>query len=146
VTIGVDSSLIVAAVHANHPRHALAAGWLVRSIGEHRLVVAHHTILEVYAVLTRLPGELRVTPSETRDLLIGTVKANMTVANFQPEAMWSILEKLVLCSAAGGRSYDAFILSTLQACGAEAIATLNPSHFRDLAPEFRIIDPSTPQD
>ena len=146
MTVGVDSSLIVAAVHANHPRHAMAASWLISSIGKHPLVVAHHSILEAYAVLTRLPGDLRVTPSEARDLLTGTVQANMTVADFHPESIWGILEKLVLSSAVGGRSYDALILFTLQACGVEAIATLNPSHFRDLAPEFRIIDPSTPQD
>jgi toxin FitB len=145
VTIGVDSSLIVAAVHANHPRHAMAAGWLIRSIGKHQLVAAHHAVLEAYAVLTRLPGELRVTASEARDLLTGTVKANMAVAE-QQESIWAILDKLVDSSVAGGRSYDALVLLALQAFGAEAIATLNPSHFRDLAPELRIIDPSTPQD
>jgi hypothetical protein len=35
MNIGVDSSLIVAGVHANHPRHALAASWLIRNIGKH---------------------------------------------------------------------------------------------------------------
>jgi predicted nucleic acid-binding protein len=145
VTIGVDSSLIVAAVHANHPRHAVAAGWLVRSIGKHQLVAAQHAVLEAYAVLTRLPGELRVTPSEARDLLTGTVKANMPVAE-QPEGIWGILDKLVDASVVGGRSYDALILLALQAFGVEALATLNPSHFRDLAPGLRIIDPSVSQD
>ena len=146
MTVGVDTSLIVAAVHANHPRHALAAGWLIRAIGRHRLVVAHHCVLEAYAVLTRLPGRLRVTPSEARDLLADTVKANMSVAGFPPEGIWGALDRLVLSTTIGGRSYDALILFTLQAFGAKALATLNPSHFRELAPEMDIIDPAVPQE
>jgi len=146
MNIGVDSSLIVAAVHANHPRHALAAGWLIRNIGKHRLVVAHHSILETYAVLTRLPGDLRVTPSETRDLLAATVRANMVVAGLPEQAIWSVIDSFVLSSVIGGRSYDAFILQTLRTAGIDAVASLNPSHFAGLAPELRILDPAVPEE
>ena len=139
--IAVDSSVIIAGVHANHPRHALAVGWITRAMAEHRLVVSHLTLLEVYAVLTRLPGDFRVTPSEARDLLAATVQSNMAVVPFVPESIWKTLESLALCSAAGGRSYDAFVAKTVREAGAEAIATFNPAHFDGLA-DMQLIDPS----
>jgi predicted nucleic acid-binding protein len=144
VKIGVDSSVIVAGVHASHPRHALALRWLVQSLADHRLVVTHHSVLEAYAVLTRLPADLRVTPSEARDLLKETVQANMEVAGFPADDIWTMVESLVGASIVGGRSYDAFMLHALKAFGAEAIATLNPAHFHGLPGGLRVIDPSEP--
>ena len=47
---------MVAAVHANHPMHSAAARWLDAALGSHTVVVAHHSVLEAYAVLTRLPS------------------------------------------------------------------------------------------
>lgn len=142
--IGIDSSLIVAGVHASHPRHAPAVRWLVHNLADHRLVVSHHSILEAYAVLTRLPGDLRVTPSEARDLLRETIQANMEVAGFPADDTWAMVKSLVEASIVGGRSYDAFILHALKACGAQAIATLNPAHFHGLPGGLRVIDPSEP--
>ena len=140
--VGVDSSVVVAAVHANHPRHALSAHWLIRALAEDRLVIAHHSVLEAYAVLTRLPGEWRVTPSEARDLLAATVQKNMEIAAYQSDGIFALVESLVVSSVMGGRSYDAFVLHILQSAGAEAVATFNPSRFRGLDDRVRIIDPA----
>ena len=139
--IGVDSSVIVAGVHANHPRHAAAAQWLVQAMTVHELMVCHHSVLESYAVLTSLPGDLRVTPSEARDLLEATVRANMVVAEFQPESIWSILESFVPLTTVGGRSYDAFTARVLHASGTRVISTLNPKHFSGLIEGLKVITP-----
>lgn len=144
--IGIDSSVIVAAVHANHPHHALATNWLVQSLKDHHLVVCHHSILESYAVLTRLPGELRVTPSEARDLLTATVQANMSVAGFQADSIWTMIESLAMSSVVGGHSYDAFIIEVLHSCAVEAVATFNPAHFSNLADDLQVIDPAKPRE
>lgn len=143
--IGVDSSVIVAGVHANHPLHETAVSWLSRSLSAHQLVVAHHSVLESYAVLTRLPADLRVMPSEARDLLAETVRANMDIAGFQAESIWAMMEALASSSVVGVHSCDAFVLQILNNCGAEAIATFNPAHFRGLPGGLRIIDPSQPE-
>jgi predicted nucleic acid-binding protein len=132
VRIGVDSSIIVAAVHTRHPRHSVAA---------HELVVCHHSILEAYAVLTRLPGDLRVQPSEARDLLAATVKASMSVTGFKPAEIWKVLELFVPSSVAGGHSYDAFVAHAPSSSGAEAMATLDPKHFQDLVEGLGVISP-----
>ena len=142
--IGVDSSVLIAGVHANHPRHAVAATWLIRNIPLHELMVAHHSILETYAVLTRLPGEWRLTGPEAKQLLESTIRPNMQVTDFNASSFWHILDSLVNHSAVGGHSYDVFIAEILNQSGAEAIATFNTRHFSEFSSEISIIDPSQP--
>ena len=142
--IGVDSSILVAGVHANHPLHAVAAGWLIKNIPLHELIVSHHSILETYAVLTRLPGELRLTGPEAKQLLESTIKLNMRVADFSSSSIWECIDSLVNHSALGGRSYDVFIAEILSKSGAESVATFNTRHFSEFATKFSIIDPSKP--
>lgn len=143
--IGVDSSVIVAAVHLNHPRHVAAADWLVSALAGHELTVCHHSVLEAYAVLTSLPGSLRVTPPEARELLSATVRANMSVADFMPESIWTTVDFLVPGTVCGGRSYDAFVAFVLRSAGAQAVATFNRRHFSGLAEGLEVIDPSAPE-
>ena len=50
MTFGVDTSVLVAAVHANHPRHFAASAWLDAAFSSHEVVVAHHSVIEAYAV------------------------------------------------------------------------------------------------
>jgi predicted nucleic acid-binding protein len=142
--IGVDSSILVAGVHANHPLHAVAAGWLIKNIPLHELIVSHHSILETYAVLTRLPGELRVTGPEAKQLLESTIKPNMRVADFSSHSIWDCIDSLVNHSALGGHSYDVFIAKILSKAGVKSIATFNTRHFSEFATKISTIDPSKP--
>ena len=140
--IGVDSSVLIAGVHANHPRHAVAAAWLIRNIPLHSLMVTHHSILESYAVLTRLPGELRLSGSEAKQLLDSSIRANMEVADFNASSIWDCIDSLVNRSAIGGNSYDLFSAEILLQSGAEAIATFNVRRFEGVASLMTISDPS----
>ncbi|MBC8391856.1 MAG: PIN domain-containing protein [Deltaproteobacteria bacterium] len=142
--IGVDSCILVAGVHANHPLHAVAADWLIRNIPSNELIVTHHSILETYAVLTRLPGELRTMGLEAKQLLEVTIRPNMQIAEFNPSSIWDCIESLANQSVVGGRSYDAFIAEILIKAGAEAIVTFNTAYFIDLDPHLSVIDPTKP--
>ena len=140
--IGVDSSVLIAGVHANHPLHAVAAEWLIRNIPLHSLMVTHHSVLESYAVLTRLPWELRLSGSEAKQLLDSSIRANMEVADFNAASIWNCIDSLVNRSAIGGNSYDLFSAEILLQSGVEAIATFNIRHFAGFASLMAIIDPS----
>ena len=88
--IGVDSSIIVAGVHANHPLHAVAADWLIRNISENELIIAHHSILEAYAVLIRLPSTLRISGTEAKQLLAPFIdKGGVLATSDHPDGEWS---------------------------------------------------------
>jgi len=141
VKIGVDSSVIVAAVHANHPLCKLSAGWLNDAFQNGTVVVAHHSLLESYAVLTRLPPDFRLTPAEAERVLRETLEPNTTLAPFAGNHMWPVLARLAEIPAAGGSSYDAFIIHILKEAGVDAIASFNAEEFRRLSPGTQIIDP-----
>lgn len=143
--IGVDSSVLVAAMSIGHPLQIAATAWINSQPVENELWVTHHSVLECYSVLTRLPGAWRATGDEARRLIEATVRENMQVAPFRPELVWELLDDLAGRHVVGGRSYDAFTVALLRGAGVEAIATLNRRHFADLAPDLPIIDPSAPQ-
>jgi predicted nucleic acid-binding protein len=145
VRIGVDSSILIAAMHANHPMHAVAVGWLTPALRKHDLVVADHTVLECYAVMTRLPGTWRVTGDEANHLIRSTVMSNMEIFGFAPKTLSDCLEKMAANHVVGGKTYDAFIVETLKQAGTAKIATFNPSHFSAVAGKIAVFDPSKPE-
>jgi len=140
--LGVDTSVIVAAVHANHPMHVPAATWLDDAFSSHELVVAHHSVLETYAVLTRLPAKYRLSPSEAQMVIHGTLHGNAHIAPFDSESVWESLDAIIAAPAAGGAAYDAFIIHLLATAGAERIVTYNVREFRRLAHEISVSEPS----
>lgn len=139
--IGVDSSIIIAALHANHPLHAAAAQWLNNAFDNHEVLVAHHSVLESYAVLTRLPGEFRLSPAEARTALESTLRENAAVAEFSARDIWWIVANIGEAPASGGAAYDAFIIEVLRSANAEAVATFNASDFRRLSHSLPVLDP-----
>jgi predicted nucleic acid-binding protein len=141
VRIGVDTSVLVATMHANHPLHAVAASWVVAGVESDELIVCHHSVLECYAVLTRLPRGWRTTGDEARRLIDETVRRNMTLADFDPTWVWGCVDWMADSRTVGGRSYDAFVADVLRRAEIEAIATFNISHFSGLVPGLRLIDP-----
>lgn len=142
--IGVDSNVIVAGVHTNHPLHAIAADWLIRNISLNELIVAHHTVLEAYAVLTRLPGQFKINSAEAKQLLETTIRPNMRIADFSADTIWDYIDFMVNQTSLGGNSYDCFIFRILENAGVETIATFNTSHFHKFTSIVKIIDPSRP--
>lgn len=139
--IGVDSCILIAGLHANHPLHATASDWLIRNVSASELVVTHHSVLETYAVMTRLPGEFRVSASEAKQLIEASIRQNMTIAPFSHDSIWQCIDSLVSQAAEGGRSYDCFIAEILIQFGVEAIATFNASHFSNLPSSITVLNP-----
>ena len=143
--VGVDTSVIVACVHARHPLHPVMAQWLNQAFDTHDVIVSHHSVLESYAVLTRLPAEYRLVPAEAVTVLRETLTGSATIAPFSHKSMWDVLERIHRLPAVGGSAYDAFIIDTLTAAGVDAIATGNAKEFRRLTRSIRIIDPCRPE-
>jgi predicted nucleic acid-binding protein len=140
--IGVDTSVIVAAVHANHPRNNETVQWLNSAFDRHEIVIAHHSVLESYAVLTRLPGQYRLSATEAWTVLTETVKKNTSLAKFSGSWIWSIVDTMAQIPVSGGAAYDFLIARTLIKAGVDCIATYNTADFRRLVPDLKIISPS----
>ena len=119
-----------------------SARWLDAAFDAHDVVVAHHSLLEAYAVLTRLAAQYRAAPAEAEIVLRETVEGHARIAPLAAESMWDIIARLAAVPAAGGAAYDAFIIRLLSEAGADVIATYNVDAHRRLSPSVRISDPA----
>jgi predicted nucleic acid-binding protein len=121
--------------------HSAATRWINGTIAEHTPVVAHHSVLEAYAVLTRLPSAFRLAPREAAMVLTETLRDKVLIAPFDAEDIWSAIFTVETAPAAGGASYDAFIIHLLRTAGVQQIATFNTRDFERLADGLKIVTP-----
>jgi predicted nucleic acid-binding protein len=107
----VDTSVAVPLLVASHPRHAMVAKWAKgRNLG-----LCGHALAETYSVLTRLPGDARVDPTDAvvlidenfdEPLQLGARAARAAHREFGREGI------------AGGATYDALVALAARAHGA----------------------------
>ncbi len=91
---------------------------------------AWHCCLEYYAVATRLPEELRLSPADALRLLEEEVLGRLEVVDLPAEARLPFLRSAVDERVAGGRLYDAHIGEIARRSGSGVIVTDNLRHFR----------------
>lgn len=105
-----DTSVAVPAVLASHTAHRDVR----RGIGERVVVLAAHSAMETYAVLTRLPGDARLTPTDAAVLIERRFGASVVPSATRVQAMPTELAALGI---AGGATYDALIAITAAEAG-----------------------------
>ena len=124
----VDTSVVVAALLSWHEGHEAARKALERCLTAERLVLPAPTLLEAYAVMTRLPSPHRLSPTDAAALLRDTFAGGNTVALDSGE-VWQLVENLETNQVSGGRSYDGHILACARKAGARRLLTLNERDF-----------------
>jgi predicted nucleic acid-binding protein len=93
---------------------------------------AWHCCLEFFAVSTRLPEEMRLTPAQAGQLLAAEVRQRMEVVAL-PEGRWDDFWTRVQNErVAGGRIYDAHIAEVARHHKARTVVTDNVRHFSSL--------------
>lgn len=95
-----------------------------------RARTAWHCCLEYYAVATRLPEELRLTPADALRLLEEEILGRLEVVDLPAAARLPFLRSAVAERVAGGRLYDAHIAEIARRSGSGVIVTDNVRHFR----------------
>ena len=141
--VALDSSCIIAALCSWHEAHKAVRVRLSIAVGQDRLVVPGHALVECYAVLTRLPPPHRLTPEVTRQALHGLVEDNASVTSLPALSYWSLLDRAARHGTAGGAIYDALILEAARRAKADELWTLNARHFMRLDHEpMRIANPA----
>jgi predicted nucleic acid-binding protein len=144
VKIALDTSVIVAAVIADHPQHARASWWL-RTRRRMERIASWHAYAEAWAVLTALPIEPRVSGEVAAAVL---ERLRRSVRFVAPRAA-TYPTAVGRCSAHGLRSgaiYDALHLVTAEGEAAELFLTFNIEDFTRLAEPNgpRIVAPPDP--
>jgi len=137
-----DTSLIVAAFVDTHPTHERAFPWIKRSKAkEFELVVAGHSLAELYAVLSTLPIKPRIPPSVAWRLIHENIDIESTakIISLTPAEHISTIRRMSDLGMVGGAVYDALIAKVAQKSSVERLITLNTEHFRRVWPEGKKI-------
>lgn len=134
-----DTSVFVAALVQPHPRHAAAMPWMRRAkAGEFDIIIAAHTLAELYAVLTTLPVSPRISPAMALRLIRENVESAATAITLTAADYSSVLRGLGELGLSGGIVYDALILKAAQKARADRLLTFNVSDFRRLTTDKQI--------
>lgn len=131
-----DTSVLVAALLRQHPFHERALPWLARARrGELEFVVAAHTLLELYSVLTRMPLRPRISPSTAERLVLENVADGAELVALDGEDYRNVLRRAVQRGTTGGTVYDGLLAEAARKAGVDTLLTLNPRDFRRAWPE-----------
>lgn len=113
--LAFDTSAAIPLLVRSHTAHAA-----VRRHAEGRTaVITAHSLAETYSVLTRLPGDARLTPSDAARLLRGRFE---DVVGVPAAELTSLPDVLAPLGIAGGAVYDALVGLAARAAGI-ALAT-----------------------
>jgi predicted nucleic acid-binding protein len=99
-------------------------------------LVAAHSLAELYAVLTTLPLQPRITPAVAQELIRHDVLDILEVVALSAEDYAQVIKQLSERGIVGGATYDGLILQAAAKAGADQILTLNESDFRRVSPEL----------
>lgn len=140
----IDTSLIVPSLLFWHEKHVVASAALVELLeSDSTVVVPLHSLVEAYAVMTRLPPPHRLSAEEAFDLLEGSFRSRSDLIGLEGDEGWDLLQDLCQRNLVGGSSYDSLILASARKGGAQRILTFNRSHFERIATEgIEIVVPS----
>jgi len=131
-----DTSVLVASVLADHDCHARAFAVLERVHGgQDEGVVAGHSLVELYAVLTRLPPPFRHSPAQALLSIETNVVSHFQISSLTGREYAALLKELVLAGISGGTVYDAVLLKAAAKTAVDRIYTFNVKHFQEVSPE-----------
>jgi predicted nucleic acid-binding protein len=139
--IFMDTSVLVCASTPSDPRYD-ACVELLRTADERGGTCASHSLAELFSMLTGRPRPLRVAPMEATRIVAHTSKRFSFVSLTATEYVAAV-DGLAGLGHSGGMIYDALILACARKAKATRIYTLNPRHFRLVAPDLasRILEP-----
>ncbi len=107
-SVALDTSAAVPYLLLSHPGHSLTR----RQVGARTARLTTHSLAETYSVLTRLPGDARVSPADAAILLA----ANFTDVVAPPRRVSGNLPAVLApLGIAGGAVYDALVGLAAQA-------------------------------
>jgi predicted nucleic acid-binding protein len=129
----LDTSVLVPVFVDDHPHHEASLAVFLRAEKKHATCAAH-SLAEVYATLTRLPGRDRASASEAM-LFLESMDERLTFISLDTEEYWRAIMHSAEAGIVGGTIYDALLAHCALKARAETIFTWNIDHFRRVGPE-----------
>ncbi len=131
-----DTSVLVAALWTNHPKHSACLSRLKKvKSGNLQGIICTHTLAELYSVLTRLPIKSPISPKLAQQLISENL-AEFELISLSAEDYKRVINKMVTLNLTGGGIYDALITHVVFKAEVDQLLTLNPNHFIRLGEEI----------
>jgi predicted nucleic acid-binding protein len=128
----LDTSVLVATFYADHEHHPPSFDLFLR-YEKKAVCCGAHSLAEVYATLTGMPGKRRVSGDEAL-LFLGDVRERLTLVALDEQEYFRVAESSAAASLASGAIYDAILGHCALKAKAEVIYTWNTRDFLRLAP------------
>ncbi len=129
-----DTSVLVAAFHGDDERHEPSLNVLLK-YSRREAAASAHSLAEVFATLTALPGKHRVGPDQAM-LFLETMRDRLTLVALSEEDYYRAINSAAARSVTGGAIYDALIGHCALKIKAEVLFTWNLRDFQRLSSEI----------
>jgi predicted nucleic acid-binding protein len=127
-----DTSVVVAASLTQHPEHTRCFPQLQSAqLGQVHGYLSTHSLAETYSILTRLPIQPRVLPSDAESVITDLLQYLQVVSLDRPDYQ-SAISCMVALKLPGGGIFDALIAQAALKAKVDILFTLNPNHFTRL--------------
>ena len=128
-----DTSVLVPVFYGDHVHHRASLDLFVQFDRESGCCGAH-SLAEVYATLTRMPGRHRIS-GEQAMLFVGSLRERLTVVALDGDEVARALSDSAALGIVAGAIYDALLASCALKAGVAAIYTWNARHYAPCGPE-----------
>jgi predicted nucleic acid-binding protein len=128
-----DTSVLLPAFLEDHAEHDRCLAVYAPS-NKRVACCGAHSLAEVYATVTRLPGEFRASP-EQAILFLTDIQEHLTIVSLESAEYFQAIQQAAQNGIVGGAIYDALLAACAIKAKAETIYTDNERHFRMLGPD-----------
>ena len=123
----LDTSVLVATFYADHTHHLPSIELFLR-YGKEQSCCSAHSVAEVYATLTGMPGQRRVSGHEAL-LFLGDIRQHLTILSLDELEYFQLAETYSEAGLSGGAIYDAIIGQCALKAKTEVLYTWNTRDF-----------------
>lgn len=127
-----DSSVLLAVFLADHEHHEPSLTAFLRTNPREDSCAAH-SLAEIYATATRLPGKHRVSGDQVL-LFLENIRERLSIVALTSEEHSEALKDAAVWGVSGGAVYDALIAVCALKSGADCLFTWDLRHFERFSP------------
>ncbi len=122
-----DTSVLVPVFYGDHIHHRASLELFIQ-FGKSTGCCGAHSLAEVYATLTRMPGKQRIS-GEQALLFISSIRERLSIIALSGDEYAGALEASAALGIVGGGIYDAMLAHCALKAKAQAIYTWNVRHY-----------------
>lgn len=127
-----DTSVLIPVFLEDHEHHERSLKAFIGA-GRKQDYCAAHSLAEVYATMTRLPGRHRLSGEQVL-LFLGNIREHLALIALTGEEYHATIKEVAEAGVVGGTIYDALIARCALKAKVEAIYTWNIRHFQQFGP------------